>query len=184
MSQPARRRTSVDEFLAWARAQPGRYELVAGEVVAMAPERARHNLVKGELFALLREEVRRRGLACRVFTGGMTARIDELTAFEPDVLLHCGKPLPPEALEVPDPLVVVEVVSPSSRAVDTVCKLHGYFRLPSVHHYVVVDPEHRVVVHHERADSDIRTRILDSGPLDLDPPGLRLDLERLWQAAD
>ena len=38
---------TVQEFLAWAAAQPrGRYELVRGEVVAMAPERALHNLVK------------------------------------------------------------------------------------------------------------------------------------------
>lgn len=182
MSQPARRRMNVDEFLHWAQAQPGRYELVAGEVVAMVPERARRNLVKGEAFALLREEVRRRGLPCQVFTDGMTVRIDEVTAFQPDVVVRCGEPLPPESVEVPDPLVVVEVVSPSSQTVDSACKLHGYLHLPSVRHYLIVDPAHRTVVHHERTGSEIRTCILHGGMLDLDPPGVRLDLDALFTA--
>ncbi len=47
MTAQSKPRMTVAEFLAWAAAQPrGRYELVQGEVVAMAPERARHNLVK------------------------------------------------------------------------------------------------------------------------------------------
>ena len=47
MTAQSKQRMTVQEFLAWAAAQPrGRYELVRGEVVAMAPERARHNLVK------------------------------------------------------------------------------------------------------------------------------------------
>ena len=42
-----KQRMKVPEFLAWAEAQPqGRYELVNGEVLVMAPERVRHNLVK------------------------------------------------------------------------------------------------------------------------------------------
>ena len=48
-TQSKPRRMTVAEFLAWASAQPrGRYELVRGEVVPMAPERALHHLlVKG-----------------------------------------------------------------------------------------------------------------------------------------
>ena len=48
MTAQPKQRMTVPEFLAWAAAQPrGRYELVRGEIVAMAPERARHNLVEG-----------------------------------------------------------------------------------------------------------------------------------------
>jgi hypothetical protein len=47
MTAQSKPRMTVAEFLAWAAAQPrGRYGLVRGEVVAMAPERARHNLMK------------------------------------------------------------------------------------------------------------------------------------------
>ena len=68
---------TVPEFLAWAANQPrGRYELVRGEVVAMAPERARHNLVKAAVFRALRDAVARAGVPCTVFTDGMTVVTD------------------------------------------------------------------------------------------------------------
>ena len=51
----------------------GRYELVRGRVVAMAPERARHDLVKAAVFRALDDAVKRAGLPCTVFTDGMSA---------------------------------------------------------------------------------------------------------------
>ena len=59
-------RMTVTEFLAWASAQPrGRYELVRGEVVAMAPERARHNLVKFAVVRALGDAVTEPGFRVR-----------------------------------------------------------------------------------------------------------------------
>ncbi len=180
MAEPAVARMTVEAFLRWVERQPGRFELVDGAVVAMAPERAAHARVKFEVAKRLDAEVRRRGLPCEVFPDGMLVRVDETTAFEPDALLRCGTPLPPEAVEVPDPLVVVEVLSPTSSTVDTTRKLEGYFRLPSVQHYLVVDPLRRAVVHHARTGEEIRTRILHTGTLTLDPPGLTLEIETLF----
>ena len=69
---------TVAEFLPWAAAQElGRFELVRGEVVEMAAERARHNIVKLNVARALQDSVRRAGLACTVFTDGITVIIDE-----------------------------------------------------------------------------------------------------------
>src|SRR5690348_6036187 len=46
MTAAAKTRMSVNEYLAWAQAHPGRYELSNGEVVAMSPEGAGHAAVK------------------------------------------------------------------------------------------------------------------------------------------
>ena len=82
---------TVQEFLVWAAAQPrGRYELVRGEIVAMAPERARHNLVKAAVFRALSDAVARAGLPCTVFTDGMTVVIDNEHSREPDAAVQCG----------------------------------------------------------------------------------------------
>ena len=82
---------TVPEFLAWAAKQPrGRYELVRGEVVAMAPERARHNLVKAAVFRALRDAVARAGVPCTVFTDGMTVVTDNDNSREPDAAVQCG----------------------------------------------------------------------------------------------
>ncbi len=180
MAEPATRRMTVAEFLCWAEGRPGRFELLEGRVVAMAPERAAHARVKGEVFSLLREAVRWRALPCEVYPDGMTVRVDETTAFEPDALVRCGPPLPDDALLVPDPLVVVEVLSPTTALVDTTRKLEDYFRITTVRHYLVVDPERRTVIHHARADGEIRTRILREDELVLDPPGIVLAVADLF----
>lgn len=94
MAAPARRRMTANEFLDWAMTQPDgvRYELVAGEVVAMAPERASHGRAKVAVFDALRAAVTAAGLPCEAFIDGMAVRIDEPTVYEPDVLLRCGPP--------------------------------------------------------------------------------------------
>ena len=80
-------------------------------------------------------------------------------------------------MEISDPVVVVEVVSPSSRAIDSGAKLTDYFRLPSVRHYLVVNIDARAVTHHRRGEAgDIATRILRDGTLALDPPGLTVEV--------
>ena len=56
----------------------------------------------------------------------------------------------------------------------------GYFGVPSVHHYLIVDAERRVLVHHARRGEEIATRILHDGPLRLDPPGLDVGVEDLF----
>ena len=76
-------------------------------------------------------------------------------------------------------MIVVEVLSPSTGRFDRFGKLPGYFKVPSLRHYVIVDLDHRVVIHHGRTDGEIATRILGSGPLRLDPPGLDLVVEDL-----
>lgn len=59
--------------------------------------------------------------------------------------------------------------------------LEGYVRVPSVTHYLVVDPDRRVVIHHRRGPGElIETRIASSGGLDLDPPGLTLAVADLF----
>ena len=58
----------------------------------------------------------------------MTVRIDETTAYEPDAVVYSGEKIARSAVEVPNPLIVVEVLSPSTRQVDVSIKLAGYFR--------------------------------------------------------
>ena len=61
-------------------------------------------------------------------------------------------------------------------------KLEGYFSLPSVAHYLILDADRRKVVHHKRGVGDIvETRILAAGRLALDPPGLELSVENFFE---
>ena len=108
---------------------------------------------------------------------GATVRVSSRTAFEPDALVYCGPRLPPDTIEIPNPIIVVEVLSEGTAARDHGVKLVGYFSLPSLAHYLILDPERRTAVHHRRGPGDlIETRILTAGALRLDPPGLEFAL--------
>ena len=107
----------------------------------------------------------------------MTVRIGARTAFEPDALVVCPSPPDLGTMEIPNPVVVVEVLSPSTAADDHGVKLDGYFSLTSVEHYLILDPDRRVMIWHRRGREAIETRILREGLLRLDPPGLEAQVE-------
>jgi Uma2 family endonuclease len=176
----------VPEFLAWAAAQPrGRYELVDGEIVAMAPERARHNLAKLAVARALGDAIARARLHCTVFTDGMTVVIDEYHSREPDAAVQCGVATDLDSMILEAPLIVVEVASPSSERDDTGDKLVEYFSVASIRHYLIVNPFKRVVVHHARNDlGTIETRIVSGGTIDLSPPGMAVAAADMLAGAD
>lgn len=178
---------TVDAFIPWAMAQPrGRYELVDGVVVAMAPERAAHVEAKAAAARALGDAAAAAGLPCKAYVDGLGVRIDETTMFEPDALMRYGPPLPGEAVEIDDPVVVVEVLSPSTQRRDHGLKLEGYFRLPACAHYLIVNPETRAVIHHRRKPdaAEIATLILrEPEALTLDPPGLTVGVAAMLPTA-
>lgn len=178
MNVALRRDLTVPEYLAWGATQgeQRRSELINGQIVAMSPERADHNRTKARVYGVLAAAISSAGLTCEAFTDGMTVPIDPHTAYEPDAVIHCGEAIPADQLTVPAPIIVVEVLSPSTAHTDTSAKLVGYFRLPSVCHYLMIDPDARAVTHHARApDGKILAQTLAAGRLALDPPGLELE---------
>jgi len=182
MSEPASKLMDVDEFLVWEEGQEGRWELHDGVVVAMPPERLVHLETKANVYMSLAAAIHNAKAPCRAYPDGAAVRIALRTAFEPDALVRWGPPLPRDAPEIPDPFIVVEVLSPSTEAFDRGMKLEGYFSLASVQHYLIVDAERRKVVHHKRGPGDwIETRIINAGQLWLDPPRIDLAIESFFE---
>lgn len=185
MTALPKHKMTVAEYIPWAMAQAsGRYELVQGEVVAQALERARHNLVKLAVVKALEKAIQKAGAPCVAFTDGMTIEIDEHTAREPDASVQCGKSVDPDAIFLDAPVIVVEVISPSSERDDTGRKLAEYFSVESIQHYLIVDSVRCVVIHHARQyGQTILTQIHSSGEIKLDPPGLVLDMQDILPIA-
>jgi hypothetical protein len=79
---------------------------------------------------------------------------------------------------------VVEVLSEGTAARDHGPKLAVYFSLQSVAHYLILDVDNRMAIHHKRGRGDvIETRILKKGQLRLDPPGLGIPVQDLFAPA-
>ncbi len=181
MSKPAAKRTTADEFLTWAEAQPkGRYELVAGEILAMVPEKADHARTKASVWAALKAAIGRAGAPYEAFVNGLSVRIDDTTVYEPDALVNCGARVPGGATVATNPVIVVDVLSPSTAPIDHGDKLIDYFNVASIQHYLIVQPAKMVVIHHRRAGGAITTTIHSEGELTLDPPGLRVPTADLF----
>lgn len=175
-------RMSREDYMAWAEQQPaGRYERIDGVVVAMAPERVGHNICKFAAHRALRDAVRQSGLPCQVLGDRVIVSVDD-SDFEPDVVLHCAERLPRNAIAVPEPLIIVEVLSPSTSGIDRSLKLREYFRLPSLHHYLLVWPDESRIVRHSRTSSGpIETTLFTAGDIQLDPPGIRVPVEAFYE---
>ena len=178
---------TADEFLAWAEALPkeaGKFELWDGDVIVkhgpagqMNAERSQHWDVKGTAYRALHDAIKRAELPCFAAIDGASVRLSSSKLVEPDVLVYCGEKVPRDVLEVPNPVIVVEVLSPSTQSMDLGAKLQGYFALPSLYHYLVIDPDRPLLIHHKRGTGDaLETRIVSGPSLRLDPPGLDVDL--------
>jgi Uma2 family endonuclease len=189
--EAARERMTVAAFLEWASRRPEgeRWELVEGEPVpvrgatpaqAMAAETVIHARIKRRIDHTLSEALARAGHACEVFVSGPKVQIDAESAFEPDVAVTCAEV--PDGMLIPEPLIVVEVLSASTRDRDFSIKLAGYAGLASVAHYLLVDTQRRLVVHHHRAgaEQEFRTSIVRGGVVRLEPPGLDLDIDAIY----
>jgi len=181
-TQPQARtpRKTVEEFLGWAEGRPGRHELMGGEVVAQAAEQAAHLKVKLATHVALLAAIRAKGLPCHVLPDGAAVRIDDETVYEPDGLVICGPEPPPSTLLFENPVIIVEVLSPSTGWIDQGRKLADYFRLPSVAQYLIVNPDAPLVIHHQRHGADILTRIVREGTIRLDPPGMEVEVGEVY----
>lgn len=178
---------TVAQFIAWSLQHDiKRAELYGGVPLVAQAQTLRHSNCKVRVFQVLHRAIAAEGLPCRPVME-MLVPIEGLQGgfgFEPDVLVHCGAPPSPDTYTIPDPVIVIEAVSPSSGRIDTVLKTPWYFAVTSIQHYLIIEPRERVLVWHARRPEPepIATRILREGALALDPPGLLLDVAELLGA--
>ena len=176
-------RMDADAFMAWYDAQPEgqRFELFNGHVYEMQGERVAHGLVKLRVATSFLRQIDGAKLRCQVFGDGMAARVDADSVFEPDTLVRCGPRVPADTKLILDPMIVVEVLSPTTQHVDVFRKFNGYFRNPHIVHYVIVNSVDRHALHHFRtSDGRVESRMYTSGKIDFDPPGLTLELAEIF----
>jgi Uma2 family endonuclease len=174
---------TIPEFLDWSAGREGKYQLVCGETFAMAPESIQHARVKLAVVNTLNSSIRRAGLPCEAIIDGPGVAIADDTCYIPDVTMYCGERAGGDARLIPNPVAVVEVLSPSTEHFDSSDKLLDYFTIPSIRHYVIVSLKKRAISHHKRIEGPvIPTQILRDGELVLDPPGVAISVAEVFAA--
>jgi Uma2 family endonuclease len=173
-----------DEFRLWADGQTRRYERVASEPTAMLHQTVIHARLKMRVWQALDRAIREGGLDCEAIGDGITVEIDDETDYEPDAVVNCGPRLDPEALAASNPVIVVEVLSPSTQSIDSSDKLADYFRVPSIQHYLIVRAKRREIIYHARSGADIVSRTINIGSIRMDPPGISIDVAEVYAGTE
>ena len=143
------------EYLALEARSPVRHEYIAGEVFAVTGASIRHNIIALNIATALRTHVR--GTPCRALMEGVKLYLKkERSYFYPDVMVTCE----PRLLEldaqvqvVDSPVLIVEVLSPSTEGIDRREKLRAYRTQPGLKEYALVGQDAcRVELHRRRGD--------------------------------
>ncbi len=150
---------AFDAFLA-GQTDDRPWELVEGRIVGMTNPSERHEQIVANIGVPLRQAAGPRG--CRVYFGGMRVqRSDEargINKARPDLLVRCGAVTANSF--VIDPLIVVEVLSPSTMDVDRGDKLRFYKRLPTLTQIVLVYQDQMRVELYQRIDTGWELEVL------------------------
>jgi Uma2 family endonuclease len=131
-----------DEYLALERAAEFKSEYLDGYIVAMVGASEAHNLITTNVTAELRTQLRERD--CRVYASDMRVDLRERNLFAyPDVVVICGQPQFPDARRdnLRNPMVIVEVLSPSTEGYDRGIKFIKYRRIESLQEYVLISQD-------------------------------------------
>lgn len=141
---------TVAEYLEGEKISPVKHEYVDGEVYAMAGASDRHNRIAVNLTTALDNHLR--DSPCEPFSGDIKVRATQNVYYYPDVLVSC-EANPESAYFRNEPILIVEVTSPSTEAIDRREKLLFYLQIPSVQEYVIVSQAKPAVeVHRRQAD--------------------------------
>ena len=130
------------EYLDWEQAQPERHEYIDGEVFAMAGAEDRHATVALNMAATLRQHLR--GTQCKTYVSDVRLQVAASNAyFYPDVMVTCHAGDHASRLSKSAPVLVAEVLSPSTAHYDTGVKFAHYRHLASLREYVLIDIDRR-----------------------------------------
>jgi Uma2 family endonuclease len=186
MAEPAVARMNADEFFRWEAGDDRRYELFDGRPVAMTPPAAAHRIVVARLARHIGEALDRRPGCTVQVEAGIRLPDRPYDAYQADLAVTC-QPHRRGQQAIEEPILILEVLSPSTEAVDRKTKLPNYRSIERVREIALVDSDSAYVEIHRRGDGDrwftdiLRGR---DGRLVLASVGLDLALAALYDGIE
>lgn len=175
---------SAEDFLKWESTQDTKHEFADGIAYAMSGAGEKHVTISGNVFAALRNHVR--GTPCRAYIADMKLRVEKANAFfYPDVFVTCSESDARREDYKADPVLVIEVLSPTTAAYDRGPKFAHYRQLPSLMEYVLIEPD-RISVEIFRRDATGHWVLYPYGPgetVAFTSIGLNLPVEVIYEDA-
>ena len=167
------------QFLGWAEAQDERYEFDGFQPVAMTGVNSNHNRIAFNIHAALGRRLKN---GCEPFGMDMgIATIGDAVRY-PDAVVTCS-PVGIVRL-LPDPVVVFEVISPTSGHMDRVVKVREYAAVDSIRRYVIVESTSQTLTVHQRTAAGQAwtvSTVTAEGTLSMPEIGVEIPVADLYQ---
>lgn len=178
MNVALRQTMTLEQFLRWEERQELRYEFDGIRPIAMTGGTESHSLIQAALITALTSKLR--GTPCRAHGSHLRLRLARSVRY-PDVFVTCSKPAP-QSTTATEPVVIFEILSPSTTNEDLVVKNAEYRATPSVQRYVVLEQTHAAAIVFSRK-GDLWAADTLAGPdavLDLPEIGATLTLGEVY----
>jgi Uma2 family endonuclease len=139
---------TIPEYLEMENAATEKHEYYKGEIFAMSGAGARHNIISVNMLIAL--GISLKGKNWRPYGSDMRIHIPENTLFTyPDISIICGEVITSKEDEnsATQPVVIIEILSPSTKNYDRGEKFMLYRAIPALKEYILVDAESIHVEH-------------------------------------
>jgi Uma2 family endonuclease len=185
MSEAAIKRMNLDEFLVWEDGTDTRYELIAGFPLAMAPGMEEHGVLAAQLAARLESALAGRPPCRAIAEAGILDPDRADTFFAVDIGVTCA-PRERRRQYMQDPILPVEILSPSTERHDRKVKVPAYQRIASVQEILLVDSDSRYAEIHRRQGEQWIIQIITKpdGTIPLSSVGLEIAISELYEGFD
>ncbi|MEP7337684.1 MAG: Uma2 family endonuclease [Acidobacteriota bacterium] len=175
---------TVEEYLAFEKTSPVRHEYVDGLIFAMAGESKNHNRLASKICTRLNlhlEDDR-----CEVFIENVKVKVSPTRYYYPDVVVSCNEPTEDEdAYIIEDPVMILEVLSPTTKRNDRVEKMNAYQKLASLREYIIVSQERvRIEIYrHQAAGETWQCEVFDGleAEASFESVGLTMNLADIYR---
>jgi Uma2 family endonuclease len=140
MAEPAIRRMTLEEFLRWDDGTDTHYELIDGFPVAMAPPAEAHRILAVRLVSRIDAALADRRPCNAQIEPGVVRPDRADSYYVPDIAVTC-EPNEPGRQAMVDPILIVEILSPSTERTDRRLKLPIYQAMESVREIMLIDAD-------------------------------------------
>lgn len=178
---------SFEEYLALERSATVRHEFVNGQIYAMSGGTLRHNIITNNFFSLLRDHLK--AGRCRAFTSEVKVRAEAANCvYYPDLVVSCAQS-DADSLFAVNPILIVEVISPSTSVIDRREKRSAYQQIESLREYLIVhQKKKRIQLFYRVDETNWETITFSSGSsikLTAFPNGsLTVSLDSIYETLD
>lgn len=182
----SKQKYTLEEYMELDKNSEEKYEFFDGEVFAMAGGSSSHSRLSMDIGSLFNQKLKSRN--CEAFSSDMRVKVPDALPYRyPDISVVCGEPVFEELNGqemLVNPVLIVEVLSPSTAAYDLKDKFSAYQSIDSFREYLVVSQDRPQVIQHIRQSKGRWLRIevegLDKDVM-LESVNLTLPLSEIYE---